>query len=208
MIAMSKTKTVKVDPDSPDEKTIQFAATLLKNGGLVAFPTETVYGIGANFLNKETIKKLYEIKKRPFNKPFTVHISTLRTIAEMGCEISPFADHLIRKFWPGPLTIILKGKNGKVGFRMPRNGIAKDIISKSGVPVVAPSANISGEKPPTRADEILNNFDGKIDLVLDSGKTEFGKESTIVDLTSFPYKLIREGAIPESEIREILGELQ
>lgn len=203
---MSKTKVLKISPDSPEEASIEFAATLLKNGGLVAFPTETVYGIGANFLNKQTIKKLYEIKKRPLNKPFTIHISNVDTIKKMRCEISYLADKLIKKFWPGPLTIILKTKDRKLGFRMPKNRIAKDLISKSGVPVVAPSANISGRKPPTQADEVLKSLDGKIDLVIDSGKTEFGRESTVVDTTSFPYKILREAAIPESEIERVTSE--
>lgn len=203
---MSKTKVLKVNPNSPDDEAINFAATLLKNGGLVAFPTETVYGIGGNLWNKKAVERLYEIKKRPLNKPFTIHISSIDMIKNMHCEISPFAIKLINKFWPGPLTLILKSKNSKLGFRMPRNNIAKDLISKSGVPVVAPSANISGEKPPTQAREILNTLDGKIDLILDSGKTEFGKESTVVDTTNSSYKILRKGAIPESEIDQVWAE--
>ena len=196
----TETKVIKVDPTSPDEKTIEFAATLLRDGGLVAFPTETVYGIGANFLNESTIKRLYEIKKRPENKPFTIHISSVDTIKDMGCEITPLAEEFIKTFWPGPLTLVLKSKSGKIGFRMPKNNIAKDLISKSGVPIVAPSANISGEKPPTKAGEILKTLGGKIDLILDSGRTEFGKESTVVDISGNTYKMLRRGSIPESAI--------
>lgn len=198
-----KTKVLKIDPNAPDEKTIEFAAALLQDGGLVAFPTETVYGIGANFQNKESISRLYEIKKRPLNKPFTIHISTTEMIAEMGCDTSPLADELIRRFWPGPLTIILESKNGKLGFRMPKNTVAKELISKAKVPLVVPSANISGEKPPAEAREVINALDGKIDLILDSGKTEFGMESTVVDTTSFPYKILRKGAIPRQDIERI-----
>ncbi len=222
---MTKTKVLKIDRDSSDKSVIGFAAELLRNGGLVAFPTETVYGIGANFLDKKAIKKLYEVKKRPLNKPFTVHISSLDTIAEMQCEISPPAERLIKEFWPGPLTVVLKctlstpgvekrfqgfhpgGGKGTLGFRMPRNRIAKELISESGIPVAAPSANVSGEKAPAEAGEILKKFDGKIDLILDSGKTQFSRESTIVDATKFPCKILREGAIPESEIRRVLDEL-
>ncbi|MFC1576605.1 L-threonylcarbamoyladenylate synthase [Candidatus Omnitrophota bacterium] len=200
---MSKTRILKLDHDSPDESAIEFAAELLRDGGLVAFPTETVYGIGANFLNKETIKRLYEIKKRPLNKPFTVHISSIDTVTNMGCDIPPIGERLINKFWPGPLTIILKSRTGnKIGFRMPKNRIAKDIISKSKVPVVAPSANISGEKPPTGTEEILESLDGKIDLILDSGRTEFGAESTIVELTGDSYRVLREGAISKETVEE------
>lgn len=225
---MTKTKILKINPDSPDENTIEFAATLLRDGWLVAFPTETVYGIGANFMDKKAVKRLYEIKKRPLNKPFTIHISNIDMINRMHCEISPLADQLIKNFWPGPLTIILRltdpdlvgqggGKKnpsrptrsgiGKLGFRMPRNTVAKELISKSGVPLAAPSANISGEKPPTQAGEVLDRLDGKIDLILDSGKTDLGRESTVVDATSPLYKILRKGAIPETEIAGVLSEI-
>jgi len=212
---MPKTKVLKIDPHSPDESAIEFAATLLRDGGLVAFPTETVYGIGANFLDKKAIERLYEIKKRPLDKPFTIHISTIDMIGRMGCEISPLADHLIKKFWPGPLTIVLKrtdprprrSGNGTLAFRMPRNTVAKDLISKSGVPLAVPSANISGEKSPTEAAEVLDRLDGKIDLILDSGKTEFGRESTIIDASTPSYRILRKGAIPETEITEVLSEM-
>lgn len=193
-------KILKVDALSPDEKVIEFAASVLRNGGLVAFPTETVYGLGANSLNTDAIKKLYEIKKRPENKPFTLHISTIDMVKNLGCDVSGFAEKLIQKYWPGPLTLILKSGNKKIGFRMPKNSIAKDLISKAGIPVAAPSANLSGGMPPGDAGEIPKELINNIDLVLDSGKTEFGKESTIVDLTSAPYKILRKGAIPESEI--------
>ena len=205
---VTETKVIKVDPASPDEKTIEFAATLLRDGGLVAFPTETVYGIGANFLNESTIKRLYEIKKRPGNKPFTIHIASVDMIRDMGCEITPLVEEFIKTFWPGPLTLVLKSKSGKLGFRMPKNNIAKDLISKSGVPIVAPSANISGEKPPVEAGEILKTLNGKIDLVLDSGKTEFGKESTVVDITGNTYKILRRGSIPESEITKTANKVE
>ncbi len=204
---MTKTKVLKVNPDSPDENTIEFAATLLRDGWLVAFPTETVYGIGANFMDKKAVKRLYEIKKRPLNKPFTIHISTIDMINRMHCEISPLAGRLIKNFWPGPLTIILKGDHSKLAFRMPRNTVAKELISKSGVPLAAPSANISGEKPPTQAGEILDRLDGKIDLILDGGKTDLGRESTVVDATSPLYKILRKGAIPETEIAGVLNEI-
>jgi len=197
---MIKTETLKIDPDSPDEKVIQFAAALLRRGGLVAFPTETVYGIGGNFLDKKAMKKLCLAKKRPKDKPFTIHISTVDSIYGMRCEISPLAERLIKDFWPGPLTLILRSKKGKVGFRMPENTIAKMLISESGVPIAAPSANVSGGKAPVTAGEVIEKLDGKIDLVLDGGKTKFERESTIVDTTTSPYKIVRKGAISESDI--------
>lgn len=203
---MPETEITSVDAHLPDKKAIETAARILKNGGLVAFPTETVYGIGANYNDAKAIKKLYEIKKRPLNKPFTVHISNLDMITEMGCEITPQAEKLVKKFWPGPLTIILPiVKGGKIGFRMPKNVIAIELIEKSGVPVVAPSANLSGNKPPSRAEEILKDFDGKIDLILDGGETQIGTESTVVDLTEEPFRILRKGAISSGDIYQTVN---
>lgn len=199
---MAKTKVLKIDPASPDRKIIQFAAALLRSGGLVAFPTETVYGIGVNFLDKKAVERLYEVKKRPKDKPFTIHIAQIDTMRGLCCEFSPLAEKLIKNFWPGPLTIILKSGTKKLGFRMPANTVAKALIAESGVPVAAPSANISGAKPPVDAENILKEFDGKIDLVLDAGKTEFRKESTVVDITESPYRILREGAVSQEEIEE------
>lgn len=199
---MAKTKVLKIDPALPDRKIIQFAAALLRSGGLVAFPTETVYGIGVNFLDKKAVERLYEVKKRPKDKPFTIHIAQIDTMRGLCCEFSPLAEKLIKNFWPGPLTIILKSGTKKLGFRMPANTVAKALIAESGVPVAAPSANISGAKPPVDAENILKEFDGKIDLVLDAGKTEFRKESTVVDITESPYRILREGAVSQEEIEE------
>ncbi|MBL7155912.1 MAG: threonylcarbamoyl-AMP synthase [Candidatus Omnitrophica bacterium] len=205
-MAAAKTKVIKIDPISPKESDIEFAASLLRGGALVCFPTETVYGIGANFMDETAVKKLYEIKKRSLNKPFTIHISSLDTIGRMRCEISKQAQKLIDSFWPGPLTIILKSKEGKLGFRMPQNRVAKSLISKSGVPVAAPSANLSGEEPPKDAGEISKDLRDKVDLILDGGRTRFQRESTIIDLSAKAYKILRKGAIPETEIEKILNQ--
>jgi L-threonylcarbamoyladenylate synthase len=198
-----KKKVIKVDPRCPDEKTMRFAAELLKDGCLVVFPTETVYGIGANFLDKEAVNRLYKIKKRPENKPFTIHISDMDMIGEMGCEISAFAKKLMDNFWPGALTVILKSNTGTCGFRMPDNVVAKKLIHMSEVPVAAPSANISGETPPTEARGILESLGDEIDLILDAGATEFAKESTVVDTSVIPYKILRRGAIAEDKIEQV-----
>lgn len=207
-----KTKTLKIDPASPDGEVIKFAAELLRDGGLVAFPTETVYGIGANSKDENAVKKLKIVKKRPSGKPFTIHISSTEMINDMRCEITPLAGALIKNFWPGPLTIILSQKTKdnearKLGFRMPRNRIARALISESGLPLAVPSANISGSTPPTNANEVLEEFDGKIDLILDGGETEVGRESTVVDTTVFPYKILREGAIGCDKISDIWKEI-
>ncbi|MFH1381094.1 MAG: L-threonylcarbamoyladenylate synthase [Candidatus Omnitrophota bacterium] len=200
---MLKTKIIKVDPKFPDESILRFAGSLLKEGGLVAFPTETVYGIGANFLDEKAMTKLRNIKNRPPEKPFTLHIASLEAINQMQCAVSPLAKRLMENFWPGPLTIILKAKDKKIGFRMPKNVVAKSVILESEVPVALPSANLSGEKPATRCDEISLELDGKIDLILDGGPTVLGQESTVVDLSGNSFKILRKGAISESKIEEI-----
>ena len=198
------TVVIRVNALRPEPARIKKAASVLKKGGLVAFPTETVYGLGANLLDKKAIKKLYEIKNRPRKKPLTKHIADTATVKKMAGRIPPIAGRLIGRYWPGPLTIILKDRRGKnIGFRMPDNKIAFLLIKKAGVPVVAPSANISGNKPPTSAREVLRDLDGEIDIVIDGGKTKIGVESTVVDMTGRIPKILREGAISKAEIELI-----
>jgi len=198
------TGVVRIDPLRPEAAKIKKTASVLKKGGLVAFPTETVYGLGANLLDKRAIKKVYEIKERPRNKPLTIHVADTTIVEKMVGRIPLKAERLIDKYWPGPLTIILKDMSGKkIGFRMPDNKIASLLIKKAGVPVVAPSANISGNQPPTSAKEVLRDLDGKIDIVIDGGKTKIGIESTVVDMTGRRPKILREGAISKSEIGRI-----
>ena len=201
MRSLRKTCVVKVSPDKPDSRAISRAAAIIRSGGLVGFPTETVYGIAADPLNKRTMARLYAAKERPRGKPFTVHISDLATIEEMGCGITKEARALIGKFWPGPLTIILKTRTGKkIGFRMPDNCVALELLKKVGVPVVAPSANLSGEEPPRTARDVLRYMDGKLDMLIDAGPASVGIESTVVDLTRGRPKILREGAIKERSI--------
>jgi L-threonylcarbamoyladenylate synthase len=199
-------KVVKVDPASPDRAAIKEAARILREGGLVAFPTETVYGLAANMLDAKAVERLYRVKGRPAGKPLTVHIAAPDIMRAMAEKVPSAAENLIREFWPGPLTIILKTKDGnKTGFRMPSNRIALMFIEACGVPVVAPSANISGASPPTSAGEVAQGLDGNIDMVLDGGPTEVGMESTVVDVTASPSVVLRERAITISQIREAEG---
>ena len=205
MTISSNTLLIKVDPDKPDKDVIAYAAEIIKSGGIVAFPTETVYGLAANMLNKKAVEKLCSIKSRPRAKPFTVHIADTELIKKMGCRITGKAARLIKKFWPGPLTIILKSRDGrKVGFRMPANTAALQLISASGVPVIAPSANRSGKKPPTSAREALKDMDGKIDMVLDAGRAKVGVESTVIDITTSAPVILREGPISSESILKAL----
>ena len=194
---------VKIDPKKPDKKIIVKAADIVKGGGLVIFPTETVYGIAASLVDDKAIARLYEIKNRPLDKPFTVHISDIKMIEKMGCKINEKTKSLIEKFWPGPLTIILKSENGKtIGFRMPADKIAAELIKCAGVPIVAPSANLSGKVAPVSAGEAMKDLEGKVDMVLDGGKTAIGLESTIIDMTIIPPKVLREGAIKTRDLKK------
>ena len=203
------TEIIRVDIQKPDKGILKKAAGIIKKGGLVAFPTETVYGLAADYVNKKAIEKLYKIKKRPKTKPFTIHISVPEATDKLYCEISLFSKHLIKRFWPGPLTLIFKTESGeKIGVRMPRNKIALDFISMCKTPIVAPSANLSGNEPPCSADDVLRDLDGKIDLLLDGGKTDVGIESTVIDTTIFPYRVLREGAIHKSQIADVGRKLQ
>lgn len=198
------TVVIRVNSSRPEPARIEKAASALKRGGLVAFPTETVYGLGANLLDKKAIEKVYRIKNRPRNKPLTVHIADMSTVKKMAGRIPPMAGRLMEKYWPGPLTIILKDRRGKkIGFRMPDNKVAFLLIKRAGVPVVAPSANISGNKPPVSAKEVLRGLGGEIDIVIDGGKTKIGVESTVVDMTGRIPKILREGAISKTEIERI-----
>jgi L-threonylcarbamoyladenylate synthase len=207
MRPLIKTTVFKVDPANPDAAAIAAGARAIRSGGLVAFPTETVYGLAANLSDPKAVERLYEAKKRFRGKPFTVHIADVKTIRAMGCAITRKAKAAMDRFWPGPLTIILKSKDGrKIGFRMPANRVALELISASEVPVAAPSANISGRKPPTNARSVLKDLDGLIDVLIDSGPTEVGIESTVADLTVDPPVILREGAIKRAAlIRALKG---
>lgn len=203
-----KTAVIKVDPGSPDAGAMAAAAEAIKAGKLVAFPTETVYGLAANLLDRKAVDRLYEVKKRFRGKPFTVHIADVKTIRAMGCAITLRARAAIKKYWPGPLTIILRSRDGqKIGFRMPANKVALELLRRAGLPVAAPSANISGRKPPRSAGDVLKDLDGVIDLLIDSGKTDIGVESTVVDLTADKPVILREGAIKRAQLMRSLGSL-
>ncbi|MGA2774480.1 MAG: L-threonylcarbamoyladenylate synthase [Candidatus Omnitrophota bacterium] len=194
-------KVVKVDPKGPEEKNVQQAAEVLKNGGLVIIPTETVYGIAADAQNQKALERLYEIKKRPKDKPFSLLIADKEKVDELAQGLAPQAYRLMDKFWPGPLTLILNAKEkGTVGIRMPDNPVALEIIQRSGVPVACPSANISGKNPPVNFDQAIKELGTLVDLGVDSGPTKHKIESTIVDLTSDKVKVIREGAIKKEQI--------
>ena len=197
----------------PTAENILRAAKMILAGEIVAFPTETVYGLGANAFNVDAVKKIYSAKNRPADKPLTLHVANFEMIEQIA-EISTAAEKLIEKFLPGPLTVILPKKNivpdfvtcnsKSVGVRFPKNILAQELIKTAGVPIAAPSANISGKNPPTTAQEVFENLSGRVEIILDGGKCDVGISSTIIDLTTKTPQILRQGTISESQILEIL----
>ncbi|MBR4953110.1 MAG: threonylcarbamoyl-AMP synthase, partial [Oscillospiraceae bacterium] len=193
---------------------ISEAAQIIRNGGLVAVPTETVYGLAGNGLDEKAVSDIYEVKGRPEVKPLSLMVAGAQAI-EQCCEDVPQAAYtLADKFWPGPLTIILKSKSHvpeitraggeTVGLRCPDHPLTLELLRKAGVPLAAPSANPSGEPSPKNAQTVLKYFDGQIDAVIDGGECGIGTESTIIDLSKTPYRILRQGALGEDEIFDAL----
>jgi tRNA threonylcarbamoyl adenosine modification protein (Sua5/YciO/YrdC/YwlC family) len=197
-------KIAKIDPNNPDQKLIKQAADILRNGGLVIIPTETVYGIAANAKNKAAMQRLNSIKERPDHKPFTLHIHAKDRIEEFVKDISPAAYRLMDKFWPGPLTLIFNSTGtGTIGIRLPDEVIARAVIAQSGVAVVCPSANLAGKNAPVNFEEAIAELKDKVDFAIDAQETKYKKESTVVDATSQRVKVLREGAIKNEEILRV-----
>lgn len=202
---------------TPDEKDIQIAGKILADGGLVAFPTETVYGLGADALNDEAVKNIYAAKGRPSDNPLIVHIAEKDDIKPLVREVTPKAKALMDAFFPGPLTIILP-KSDKVGktvsggldtvaVRMPINETAHALIKASGCPIAAPSANTSGLPSPTRAKYVIDDMMGKIDAIIDGSDCEYGVESTVITLAAEVPTLLRPGAITKEMLESVIGEV-
>ncbi len=194
------------------------AAEILKSGGIVAIPTETVYGLAASAYDTDAIKAIFTAKGRPSDNPLIVHISCLKDIENVVSEFPNNAKKLAEKFWPGPLTMIMP-KNSKipaevtggldsVAVRYPAHDIAREIISQTGVPLVAPSANISGRPSPTKLEHVVNDLDGKIDAVVDGGECAVGLESTVVSMLSEVPKILRPGKISAEDIRSVVGTVE
>ncbi len=195
-----RTRLLKVDPENPDPLVIQEAAGLLRRGGLVAFPTETVYGLGANLNDPQAIQELYQVKQRPFEKQVTLHIAEIQSVESHGVVVTPLGRRLMERFWPGPLTVVFARPDGStLGFRMPNHPVALALLRQAQVPVVAPSANVNRAAPPRTAQEVFHNFADKIDLIVDAGPTPLGVESTVVDLSRQPPQILR----PRAFVREI-----
>lgn len=198
------------------ENETEKAAEILKCGGIVAIPTETVYGLAANTFDETAIKKIFLAKGRPNDNPLIVHICDIKNIHEVVSKFPEKAQKLAKKFWPGPLTMILPKNNAvpssvtagmdSVAVRFPKNKIALEIIEKLGTPLVAPSANLSGRPSPTKFEHVKNDLQGKIDAIVDGGNCEFGLESTVISLIGKNPVILRPGAITPSDIKSVLGE--
>lgn len=208
-----KTKVQFIKDIDKDIKYLEEAAEIIKNGGIGAFPTETVYGLGANALDGEAVKKIFVAKGRPQDNPLIIHIADKKDIDKYVAEIPKYAQELMDKFWPGPLTIILKKKDivsdvtsaglDTVGVRMPNDEIALKLIELSGVPIAAPSANISGRPSPTDIERCEEDLNGRVDFIIGAKKSEIGVESTIVDSTGEHLCVLRPGGITLEMLKDI-----
>lgn len=216
-----ETKIVKINPDNIDEaakEQLEEASKLLRAGELVAFPTETVYGLGGDALFEEAAAKIYAAKGRPSDNPLIVHVSDIEQVDTIAADVSDKARALMEKFWPGPLTIVFNkkpvvpyGTTGgldTVAVRMPSHEVARMLIRTSGVLIAAPSANISGRPSPTRASHVYDDMNGRIPMIIDGGSVGIGIESTIVDMTGDVPVILRPGAITEKMLKECVGQVE
>ncbi|MBS7649791.1 threonylcarbamoyl-AMP synthase [Candidatus Bathyarchaeota archaeon] len=212
------TEICEVEPQNPSIEIIRRAARIIRMGGLVAFPTETVYGLGADAMNATAVRKIFAVKERPPDNPLIVHVADEDSIKKLAAHIPDEAKILIERFFPGPLTIVLEKKPvvpdvttanlPTVALRMPNNKVALSLIEESGTPIAAPSANKAGRPSPTKAQHVLEDLKGEVDLILDGGPTTFGLESTVVDLTVNPPQLLRPGAVTIEMLNDAIGQVQ
>lgn len=201
----------------PTPKSIRDAAKLIGSGSLVAFPTETVYGLGANALNARAVDKIFQAKGRPSDNPLIVHVANVEQLQMVAKNIPAVAKLLMKKFWPGPLTFVLQKKatvptnvtagGTTVAVRMPSHPVALKLIRQSGCPVAAPSANLSGKPSPTTSKHVAEDFSGKIPMILDGGNARHGLESTVIDVTGKRVEILRSGAITPHMLQDVLGYL-
>lgn len=212
------TEILLVHPHSPQHAMVEHAAALLRSGRLVAFPTETVYGLGANALDPTAVQRIFTAKGRPSNNPLIVHVATINAARELTTAWPASAQLLAERFWPGPLTIILPkaaavpdlvtGGGPTVAVRIPKHPVALALLTAANIPIAAPSANRSTELSSTKADHVLSSLGGRIELILDGGPTPGGLESTVVDLSGAVPTLLRPGLISPHDLRQVLPELQ
>jgi L-threonylcarbamoyladenylate synthase len=212
------TDVIRVDPVTPDAAALRRAAECLRRGGLVAFPTETVYGLGVHALDRIAVRLLFEAKGRPANDPLIVHVEAIDRIEPLVAEVPDAARALAARFWPGPLTLVLARSDrvpdevtaglNTVAIRVPAHPVARALIAAAGVPVAAPSANLFSRPSPTRASHVLDDLSGRIDLVVDGGATQVGVESTVLDLSGEVPTILRPGAVSLDMLRAVLPRVE
>ncbi len=212
-----QTQFFKINSNNDNDK-ISRAGEILKNGGVVGIPTETVYGLAANALDENAVAKIFTAKGRPSDNPLIVHIADFDDIYKLAKDVPKEAVLLANKFWPGPLTIILKSLDtvpksvsaglDTVAIRMPSHEVARQIIRSAGVPLAAPSANLSGMPSPTTAQHVMDDLNGRIDAVVDGGVCSVGLESTVITLCTSPPRLLRPGKITPNELSCVIGEIE
>ena len=215
---MKKTLVLKVNPHKPEAAKVRVAAEFIKKGGLVAFPTETVYGLGADALNPQAVLSLFKAKKRPLDNPPIVHVENEEDVYKLAKHVPPKAVLLMKRFWPGPLTIVLERSEmvpdvtvaglSTVAIRMPKNKVALALIRESHCPIAAPSANLAGKPSPTTAQHVFDDLNGRIDAILDGGPTCIGVESTVLDLSVNPPLVLRPGGTPFEALKKTLGNVK
>lgn len=208
------TQVLKINPDMPEPDVVQAAADVLRGGGLVAYPTETVYGLAASAFVVDTVARVYDVKQRPFSQALPVQIADRAEVETLARDVPPAARRLLDEFFPGPLTLVffrlptvsltVTGGQNTIGLRMPDHPIPLSVIRAFGAPVVCPSANLTGRRSPMSAQDVLDDLDGAIDLVLDGGPTEDRIASTVLDVTVSPARLLREGKIGRAELEPFL----
>jgi L-threonylcarbamoyladenylate synthase len=216
-LGMKNTIILKVDPENPDPAKIKIAADCIRKGGLVAFPTETVYGLGADALNGEAVLALFEAKKRPLDNPPIIHVAEPSEVRRLVADVPRKAELLMERFWPGPLTLVFKRSSivpkvtvaglDTVAIRMPKHKVALALIRQSGCPIAAPSANLAGKPSPTTAAHVYEDLNGRIDVILDGGATNIGVESTVVDLSVDPPMVLRPGGAPFEALKEVFSDI-
>jgi L-threonylcarbamoyladenylate synthase len=209
------TEIVTTASEPPDADIIARAAEVLRAGGLVAFPTETVYGLGANALDSEAVRRIFTAKGRPANNPVIVHLSEAKEAPRVAANWPTAAARLAEHFWPGPLTLVLPRRpevpdvvtagGPTVAVRVPAHPVAQALLRAVDLPIAAPSANRSGYLSPTRAEHVLRGLDGRIDMILDSGPVAGGIESTVLDVTTDPPRLLRPGLVSVQELERLIG---
>jgi L-threonylcarbamoyladenylate synthase len=215
---LKKTLVLKVDSQEPEMGKIRIAADFIKKGGLVAFPTETVYGLGADALNPKAVLAVFKAKKRPLDNPPIVHVGNPKDVYRLVQTVPSKAEELMKKFWPGPLTLIFKRSEivpdvtvaglDTIAIRMPRHNVALALLRESGCPIAAPSANLAGKPSPTTAKHVWDDLNGRIDAILDAGPTNIGVESTVLDLTVYPPQILRPGGTPYEALKGVLGKVK